>query len=284
MILVFFYFHEKLLFKWWSCFSFSHCVANVCSDTSEKCTASIFRVNESAWGEYWSKWDERMCPLYKQVWVNFGQSHLQKLEERMACIKQIGVECSKVGPFYGQQCNMCRWTDVNNKLYWYGHLVLKWSSPPETALPYNNTNPHMNQVCHLHPPTCRSSDVCPEFLQLSNSQWLSTSSTPLAPSTWLQNIHSNVPTELSTFIPTTYFSIHFITDSVILKMMAVCSSKSQNKPFLHATKPQKWLPPPPPPPPPSSSSSSQSLSLSKGQNYEILKWWLYLWCWTDLYL
>jgi len=40
----------------------------------------------SVWGECWSKWDERMCPLYKQIWGNFGKSHLQKGEERMACI------------------------------------------------------------------------------------------------------------------------------------------------------------------------------------------------------
>ena len=155
-------------------------------------------------------------------------------------------------------------------------LVLQWGSPTEAALPYNNTNPRLNQVSHLHPSNCRYSDVCPEFLQLSHSHWLSASSTPLVPSTRLHKIYSTVPIELGTFSPTNSFSIHVKTDSVILKMKAVCSSKCQNKPFLYAMKPPKR-----PPPPPSSSttttkttsssssSSSQSLSLSKGYKYEI---------------
>lgn len=118
-------------------------------------------------------------------------------------------------------------------------LVLEWGSPPEAALPYSNTNSHLNQVFHLYPSNCRYSDVCPEFLQLSNSHWFSTSSTPLVPSTRLHKIYSNIPIELGTFFPTNYFSIHLKTDSVILKMKAVCSSKCQNKPFLYAMKPQK---------------------------------------------
>jgi len=120
-------------------------------------------------------------------------------------------------------------------------LILEWGSPPEAALPSNNTNSHLNQVCHLHPSTCRSSDVCPEFLQLSNSQWLSTSSIRLVPSTWLHKIYSNIPIKLGTYFPINYFSIHLKTNSVILKMKAVCSSKCQNKPFLYAMKPQKAI-------------------------------------------
>jgi hypothetical protein len=112
------------------------------------------------------------------------------------------------------------------------HSLSEWGSPPEAAL-------HLNQVCHLHPSTCRFSDVCPEFLQLSNSNWLSTSSTPLVASTWFHKIHSNILTELGTFFPTNYFSICLKTDSGIQKMKAVHSSKCQNKPFLYAMKPPK---------------------------------------------
>jgi len=67
-----------VVFSIWRCVLFSHSLVKVCSDMSEKCSDSMFRVNEPSSGGCRSEWEEWICRLDRKGGGNFAESKLWK--------------------------------------------------------------------------------------------------------------------------------------------------------------------------------------------------------------
>ena len=80
-----------VVFSIWRCVLFSHSLVKVCSDMSEKCTGSVFRVTEPNSDGCRSNWEEWICRLDRKGEGNFAKSKVWKCKNFVLSQREFRV-------------------------------------------------------------------------------------------------------------------------------------------------------------------------------------------------